>query len=318
MHRSLRRADLGILAVLLGVLLLGNRSSIAYEQFSQDGGDATNCGACHGDFRSSSYISLSDGTNWGNLHNLHRNTMLSGDCDACHLDDDEFPVLLSSSAGGNGLAPISCAGCHGNEEDHSEANPDWPQSGYGAGLRQHHYNAGVTNCANCHQDAVPANFTPVGEGALPTYYADPGTGHPMMPTDACNQDSSEDFAGSPAGLDNDGDLVYDGADSDCTATATPDRPAEQALLIQNYPNPFNPETVIHYSLSNPGWARLQVYTVTGELVSTLVDGHHERAETYTIHWRGQDDGGKPVASGVYFYRLETADSWETKKMVLAR
>jgi len=176
----------------------------------------------------------------------------------------------------------------------------------------------VTNCANCHLDAVPANFTPAGEGTLPTYYADPGTGHPMIPTDACNQDFSEDFAGDPAGLDNDGDLVYDGTDPDCTSTATPDGPADRMLLVQNYPNPFNPETVIHYSLSNPGWARLQVYTVTGELVSTLVDGHHERAETYTIHWYGRDDGGKPVASGVYFYRLETADSWETKKMVLAR
>ena len=70
MYRSLRCGYVGILVVLWGGLLWGNRPAIAYEQFSQDGGDATNCGACHGDFRSGSYVSLSDGTNWGNLHNL--------------------------------------------------------------------------------------------------------------------------------------------------------------------------------------------------------------------------------------------------------
>ena len=46
--------------------------------------DATNCRACHGDFRASIYTSPA-GVNWGvNLHDLHRTTMLSGDCNTCH------------------------------------------------------------------------------------------------------------------------------------------------------------------------------------------------------------------------------------------
>jgi len=289
----------------------------AYEQFSQDGGDPTNCAACHGDFRSNSYISLTDGTDWGNLHNLHRSTMLGGDCDACHGPGGTFPVLISSSQGGDGLEPLSCMGCHGRSQDNTESNPDWPH-GYGAGLRQHHNTAGVLVCLGCHQDADPANFSSVGEGALPSYYANPGNNHPNMPTSSCNQDGSEDFAGIAEGLDNDGDNVYDGDDENCINISTPEEIVPFVALGQNYPNPFNPETTIRYSLAQPGWARVEVYTVTGELVRTLVAGFHEKATTYTVSWDGQDSAGNGVASGMYFCRLEAGEYVETRRMTLVR
>jgi hypothetical protein len=60
-------------------------------------------------------------------------------------------------------------------------------------------------------------FTPAGEDILPTYYADPGTNHPDMPTNPCNPSGEEDYAGTTIGLDNDGDLLYDGDDPDCAA-----------------------------------------------------------------------------------------------------
>ena len=97
---------------------------------------------------------------------------------------------------------------------------DSVSAGRGAGLRQHHQNAGVTSCSGCHNDANPANYTAVGENILPDYYANPGTNHPAMPIDSCNASGSENFVGTPAGLDNDGDGVYDTADSDCI-TAVP-------------------------------------------------------------------------------------------------
>ena len=291
-------------------LVVWSCSVNAYVQYSQNGGDATNCGACHGDFRSNQYISPGDGALWGNLHNLHRTTMLSGDCDACHSAGDRFPVFLSSSVGGDGLEPISCAGCHGREGDNT------PQSGYSAGLRQHHTSAGVMICGQCHPDANPANFTPVGEDNLPPYYFNPGNGHPNIPGDSCNQDGSEDFAGNADGLDNDGDAVYDGGDTDCSGTATPEELVARAILVQNYPNPFNPVTLIRYSLSSSGWVRLTVYTVTGRLVRTLVDTHHERADSYATNWNGRDEEGNEVASGVYIYRLEAGGHVETKRMVL--
>ena len=197
-----------VLLALITILMIWASDAWAYEQYSEDG-DATNCRACHGDFRSSPYISLSDGANWGDdLHDVHRNTMLGGsDCDTCHSSGPPFPVILNSSAGGNGLDPISCVGCHGRDEDTNR----------GAGLRRHHWTAGVTGCVGCHSDANPANYTPVGENVLPNYYANPGTGHPAMPTEPCNPTPAfvENFAGTTLGLDNDGDGIYDMADGNC-------------------------------------------------------------------------------------------------------
>ena len=167
-------------ALLLTLIVVFSSPAFAYDQYTVND-DATNCGTCHGDFRSNTYISTVDGQLWGNIHNLHRSTMLSGDCNACHLSSDEFPVLLDGSAGGSGLDPIGCMGCHGRSEDNVAANPSFP-NGLGAGLRQHHTNAGVNDCIGCHDDADPVNYTPVGEEVLPPYYANPGTGHPDMPT----------------------------------------------------------------------------------------------------------------------------------------
>ena len=96
---------------------------------------------------------------------------------------------------------------------------DSVSAGRGAGLRQHHQNAGQTVCAGCHSDSNPANYTPVGEDVLPDYYANPGTNHPAMPTDSCNASGSENFVGTALGLDNDGDGAYDTADSDCVTAA---------------------------------------------------------------------------------------------------
>jgi hypothetical protein len=194
----------------LGVAFLGWAAAAvpgadAYSTYSPG------CAACHGDFRDSPYTSLADGQSWGDdLHDVHRNTMLSGECDACHTTGGRTPVFTNSSNGGNGLAGLSCAGCHGRTEDNTGIGSE------GAGLRQHHWNAGVTCSTSCHADSNPAAFTPVGENVLPPFYANPGTGHDNIPTDPCNSDGSEDFVGGSNGLDNDGDEAYDAADSDCS------------------------------------------------------------------------------------------------------
>jgi len=279
----------------------------AYSQYSTDGG-STNCAQCHGDFRANNYTSLADGQDWGNLHNLHRNTMLNGDCDTCHQSGDRFPVLLDDSVGGSGLDPIGCMGCHGRAQDN---NP-------GAGLRQHHFSAGVTLCFGCHVDADPANYTPAGEETPPPYYANPGTGHPSMPTDSCNDDGSEDFAGLSTGLDNNGDDLYDGDDPGCGISGVSTHSFPTASLLQNHPNPFNPSTHIKYVLDGPGHVRLQVFSVNGELVRTLVNAQHDQAMTYQVTWDGRNKDGRALPSGVFFYRLESPGGVEMKKMVLLK
>jgi hypothetical protein len=70
--------------IAIGIVILGIAGAEGYDKYSQND-DATNCRECHGDFRSSNYISPVDGQDWGNLHNIHRSTMLSGDCDVCHI-----------------------------------------------------------------------------------------------------------------------------------------------------------------------------------------------------------------------------------------
>ena len=97
--------------VATSVLLLGIAGVAgAFPQFSVNK-DATNCRACHGDFRASTYTALSDGGSWPDgLHITHRDIMLNGDCDTCHSSGPHFPVLLGSSAGGVGIPAIACAG----------------------------------------------------------------------------------------------------------------------------------------------------------------------------------------------------------------
>jgi cytochrome c553 len=210
-------------ALILAAALAATVTTVvrAYDTYSTTSSTTGNCAACHGAFRTSNYISKVDGQSWGNsLHNVHRNTMLNGDCDTCHNATGDRPVYLHSSTGGTGLAAISCTGCHGRAADGTGTGT----VGYGAGLRQRHYRAGQTVCVTCHADSNPANKTPVGEKIKPPYYANPGTNHPKMPTDPCNPTPAfnENFAASTLGLDNDGNGSFDAADPSCSvASATP-------------------------------------------------------------------------------------------------
>jgi hypothetical protein len=88
-------------------------------------------------------------------------------------------------------------------------------------------------------------------------------------------------------------------------------------LSQNYPNPFNPVTTIRFEIERKGRVRLRIYNVAGQLVRTLVDDVLD-AGSYDKDWKGLNNAGKKVASGVYFYRLEVGEYESVKKMVLLR
>lgn len=103
----------------------------------------------------------------------------------------------------------------------------------------------------------------------------------------------------------------------CVTTSTDDIPAVRTTLHQNYPNPFNPATVISFELAAPEYVRLHVFDVAGRRVVTLIDGKRPAGLAQTT-WDGRDASGKPVSSGVYFYRLLTGETSHTKKMVLLK
>ncbi|MCK4427032.1 MAG: carboxypeptidase regulatory-like domain-containing protein [candidate division Zixibacteria bacterium] len=105
-----------------------------------------------------------------------------------------------------------------------------------------------------------------------------------------------------------------------TAVETEDeiaqRPAEFELH-QNYPNPFNPGTRIEYTLRKRGHVTLHIYNVLGEKVKTLLD-QAQPAGFYQINWDGKNDSGKPVSSGLYFYKLEVDGFSQAKRMLLLK
>jgi len=89
------------------------------------------------------------------------------------------------------------------------------------------------------------------------------------------------------------------------------------VLHQNAPNPFGLETTIAFDLPRPAAVRLRVFDTQGRQVATLADrafGAGRRA----VNWNGRDDLGRPLDSGVYFYRLEVAGEVRTRALVLQR
>lgn len=218
-------ATVALLAIVAALSWIPN--SWAYDQYSTNR-NTGNCATCHGNFRTANYVSKVDGQGWNsNLHDVHRDTMLSGECSACHASS-RFPVDLGTAPGGNGLAGYSCSGCHGRSQDGTGAGT----TGYAAGLRQRHFRKGVTDCVTCHSDSNPANKTVVAEKILPPFYANPGTGHPNIPDNPCNPSPGfrENFAASTLGLDNDGNGTFDAADPSCSlAAATPGETSGGAL-----------------------------------------------------------------------------------------
>ncbi len=89
-------------------------------------------------------------------------------------------------------------------------------------------------------------------------------------------------------------------------------------LEQNYPNPFNPETTIRYSLTERAATRLEIYSLIGRRVRTLVS-EVQPPGTYRIVFDGRDDFGRPLPSGVYFYRLTSGRNHVAmKKMLLMK
>ena len=88
-------------------------------------------------------------------------------------------------------------------------------------------------------------------------------------------------------------------------------PKEYALS-QNYPNPFNPVTRIDYQLPEKNHVALRIYNILGEVVATLVDREMD-AGYYSVNW----DAGN-LASGIYFYRLNSGSFISTKKLILMK
>ena len=144
----------------------------------------------------------------------------------------------------------------------------------------------------------------------------PGHGTTTVPRDYSYADGS-----APAGtwyyrlkqIDLDGAVHYsDPAKVDVKPVGTAQDVPAVYSLGQNFPNPFNPETTIRYSLPSRSYVHLAVYNALGERVAVLADGEQESG----LHEVRFD--GSALASGVYFYRLQSAGFVQTKKLSLLK
>lgn len=88
-------------------------------------------------------------------------------------------------------------------------------------------------------------------------------------------------------------------------------------LLQNYPNPFNPHTTIAFNLAKDAFVSLNVYNTKGQKVRSLHSGQLGQGR-HNLNWDGCDESGRSMASGLFFYRLETDGATQTKKMLLMK
>jgi agmatine deiminase len=103
-----------------------------------------------------------------------------------------------------------------------------------------------------------------------------------------------------------------------SATGVPDEEGSAGLaLLQNRPNPFNPVTTLVFDVPARGPLELAVYSAAGRKVATLASGEFD-AGRFTVSWRGLDDAGEPVASGVYFFSLTQHGESVFRKGVLLK
>lgn len=159
-----------------------------------------------------------------------------------------------------------------------------------------------------------------------TFYPD-GVGYTIVPEPGMTFDALTGIVGVRVKTASDNSTILrleprrdNDVDRDWTDAGDPDRldVVRAFHLRQNAPNPFNPVTTIEFAVPAPGRVALRIYDTRGQLVRTLLDTQFAAPKHDRVAWDGRDDAGKVVSSGVYFYKLETADQTATRKMLLLK
>jgi FlgD Ig-like domain len=88
-----------------------------------------------------------------------------------------------------------------------------------------------------------------------------------------------------------------------------------SILYQNHPNPFNPSTTIAFSIQNDSKIDLSIFNIKGQKIKSLAQNDFAKG-SHSIIWNGDDDSGKPVSSGIYYYKLNVSGRTEAVKKCL--
>ena len=104
----------------------------------------------------------------------------------------------------------------------------------------------------------------------------------------------------------------------CTVTAVDEATPAATPRVAAYPNPFNPKTTFRFTLPSAGAVRLDVFDVAGRRVATPLAGRNYSAGAHELAWQARDDAGRPLATGVYLYRLQAGESRSEGKLTLLK
>jgi flagellar hook assembly protein FlgD len=85
--------------------------------------------------------------------------------------------------------------------------------------------------------------------------------------------------------------------------------------ISNHPNPFNPSTTIEFSIQNDSKIDISVFNIKGQKIKTLIQNEFPKG-SHSIYWNGDNESGKPVSSGIYYYKLNVNGKTEAVKKCL--
>lgn len=126
------------------------------------------------------------------------------------------------------------------------------------------------------------------------------------------------FQQTPAVGPNDGGTVMYMA-IDITTAAADENSLTPVIanLHQNFPNPFNPTTTIRFNLSKAAPVDLTIYNLKGQVVKSLLSDNMKQGD-HDVVWNGTDNNGKPVSSGVYFYKMTNGRYTQSRKMILMK
>ena len=91
-------------------------------------------------------------------------------------------------------------------------------------------------------------------------------------------------------------------------------------LAQNFPNPFNPTTRIAFKITvgDAKNAKIIIYNSKGQIVKVFTNLHTNDDELGSVTWKGKDENGNTVSSGIYLYKLETNNEVYKKKMIIVK
>lgn len=128
--------------------------------------------------------------------------------------------------------------------------------------------------------------------------------------------TATDDAGNSDGIGSRYFTIYNGA----TPLAVEDASlslSEGFTVLPAYPNPFNPSTTITYRLDNDSDISIQIYDITGQLISTLQDNYQTQG-WHSVVWNGTNQYDKQVPAGIYISKIKSGDEAKTTKLMLLK